>query len=91
MPMDHRERLSGVFPPCMTIFDENEEVDYAGIARNVERYNETKLKGYMPLGSNGEFRSLTDEESVKIVEVHACKRSGFPAVDQPFSGGSESH
>lgn len=44
MPMDHRERLSGVFPPCVTVFDENEGVDYAGIARNVERYNETKLK-----------------------------------------------
>lgn len=70
MQADHREKLSGVFPPCMTVFDGNEEVDYDGIARNIERYNETGLKGYMPLGSNGEFRSLTDEESVKIIEVY---------------------
>jgi len=54
----------------MTIFDENEEVDYDKIAKNIERYNQTKLKGYMPLGSNGEFRSLTDEESVRIVDVY---------------------
>jgi 4-hydroxy-2-oxoglutarate aldolase len=64
------EKLSGVFPPCMTVFDENEEVAYDKIAENIERYNRTALKGYMPLGSNGEFRSLTDEESVKIIEVY---------------------
>jgi 4-hydroxy-2-oxoglutarate aldolase len=54
----------------MTIFDENEEVAYDKIAKNIERYNQTHLKGYMPLGSNGEFRSLTDEESVKIIDVY---------------------
>jgi len=70
MDTKYKEKLSGVFPPCMTIFDENEEVAYDKIAKNVERYNQTKLKGYMPLGSNGEFRSLTDEESVKIIDVY---------------------
>jgi 4-hydroxy-2-oxoglutarate aldolase len=54
----------------MTIFDENEEVAYDKIAKNIERYNQTHLKGYMPLGSNGEFRSLTDEESVKVIDVY---------------------
>jgi 4-hydroxy-2-oxoglutarate aldolase len=70
MRASHREKLSGVFPPCMTIFDENEAVAYEGIARNIDRYNRTTLKGYMPLGSNGEFSSLTDEESVRIIEVY---------------------
>jgi 4-hydroxy-2-oxoglutarate aldolase len=70
MHANNREKLSGVFPPCMTVFDENEEVAYDKIAENIERYNLTKLKGYMPLGSNGEFRSLTDEEAVKIIEVY---------------------
>jgi 4-hydroxy-2-oxoglutarate aldolase len=54
----------------MTVFDENEEVAYDKIAENIERYNGTKVRGYMPLGSNGEFRSLTDEASVKIIEVY---------------------
>ena len=70
MERNYKEKLSGIFPPNMTIFDENEEVDYGKIAANIERYNQTKLKGYMPLGSNGEFRSLTDEESIKIIEVY---------------------
>lgn len=72
METNYKAKLSGVFNPCVTIFDEHEEVDYDGIARNIERYNQTKLKGYMPLWSNGEFRSLNDEESVKVVEVY-CK------------------
>jgi len=59
----------------MTIFDENEEVAYDKIAKNIERYNQTKLKGYMPLGSNGEFRSLNDEESVKIIGVYEKYRA----------------
>lgn len=69
MDTNYKEKLSGVFPPCMTPFV-NEEVAYDKIAENIERYNQTKLRGYMPLGSNGEFRSLTDEESVKIIDVY---------------------
>lgn len=69
MEADYKAKLAGVFPPCMTPFV-NEEVAYEKLAGNIERYNQTKLKGYMPLGSNGEFRSLTDEESVKIIDVY---------------------
>ena len=69
MGTDYKEKLSGVFTPNVTPFL-NEEVAYDKIAGNIERYNQTKLKGYMPLGSNGEFRSLTDEESIKIIDVY---------------------
>ncbi|GAK57608.1 dihydrodipicolinate synthetase [Candidatus Vecturithrix granuli] len=70
MERNYKEKLSGIFPPCMTIFDEHENVAYDKIAANIERYNQTKLRGYMPLGSNGEFRSLSDEESVKVIDVY---------------------
>ena len=69
MSTDYKKKLSGVFTPNTTPFL-NEEVAYDKIAENIERYNQTKLKGYMPLGSNGEFRSLTDEESIKIIDVY---------------------
>lgn len=75
MDDNYKERLTGVFPPCMTIFDERENVAYDRIAKNIERYNQTKLKGYMPLGSNGEFRSLNDEESIKVIEVYQKYRA----------------
>jgi len=69
MGIDYKKKLSGVFTPNTTSFS-NEEVAYDKIAENIKRYNRTKLKGYMPLGSNGEFRSLTDEESIKIIDVY---------------------
>ena len=69
MITDYKKKLSGVFTPNTTPFL-NEEVAYDKIAENIERYNQTELKGYMPLGSNGEFRSLTDEESIKMIDVY---------------------
>jgi 4-hydroxy-2-oxoglutarate aldolase len=69
MDRNYKEKLSGVFPPCMTAF-EKDAVAYDKIRANIERYNTTPLRGYMPLGSNGEFQSLTDEESIKIIDVY---------------------
>jgi 4-hydroxy-2-oxoglutarate aldolase len=70
---NYRKKLSGIFPPNMTCFV-NEEVAYDKIRANIEKYEQTGIAGYFPLGSNGEFKSLTDEESLKVVEVYQkCK------------------
>lgn len=70
-------RLSGVFAPISTPFDGSEEVDYAGLAFNVEKYAATDLLGYLALGSNGENRSLTEEEKLRVLElIIRHKRSG---------------
>jgi len=69
-----KERLSGVFPPVMTPFKENGEIDYDALAYNIEKMNAAALGGYMPLGSNGEFRSLTDEESLEVLRVIVKKK-----------------
>lgn len=61
-------RLSGVFAPISTPFDDHEDVDYAALAFNVERYAATGLLGYLALGSNGENRSLTEEEKLCVLE-----------------------
>jgi dihydrodipicolinate synthase/N-acetylneuraminate lyase len=37
MNITTKEKLSGIFPPCMTIFDEHEEVDYDKIAKTIVR------------------------------------------------------
>lgn len=55
-------RMDGVFAPISTPFSENEELDTGALAFNVERYAATGLLGYLALGSNGENRSLTEEE-----------------------------
>lgn len=63
-----KEKLSGIYPPIMTPFTD-QEVNYDKLAENIRKYNGTRLRGYMPLGSNGEFRSLTDEESLKVLDT----------------------
>ncbi|AGB19722.1 dihydrodipicolinate synthase family protein [Thermoanaerobacterium thermosaccharolyticum] len=63
-----KEKLNGVISPIVTPFVD-QEVDYKMLGENIIKWNNTKLKGYMPLGSNGEFKSLTDEEAIKVVEV----------------------
>jgi 4-hydroxy-2-oxoglutarate aldolase len=54
--------MDGVFAPISTPFTDHEEVDTGALAFNVERYAATGLLGYLALGSNGENRSLTEEE-----------------------------
>ena len=61
----------GVFAPLVTVFDQSEQVRTDAIARNIHAYNSTALRGYMPLGSNGEFQGLQDRESLKILETVA--------------------
>ena len=69
-----KEKLSGIYPPIMTPF-EDQKVAYERLAENIQKYNSTALRGYMPVGSNGEFRSLTDEESLKIIETVANNKA----------------
>lgn len=69
-------RLRGVFPPMMTPFKENEDVDYDAHIANLERWNETKLSGYLVLGSNSETCYLNEKEKIRLVELtvrHAKK------------------
>jgi len=74
--IDIKEKLSGVFAPIITPF-KNEEISFEELERNIFKYNQTDLKGYMPLGSNGEYQGLTEEESLKILDVvQKCKAPG---------------
>ncbi|MHB8129928.1 MAG: dihydrodipicolinate synthase family protein [Mobilitalea sp.] len=62
--------LSGVFVPVVTPFDpQTELVDIQMLHHNIEKLNETNVRGYMPLGSNGEFFMLTDEEALTVMKV----------------------
>jgi len=62
------EKLRGVFAPIVTPF-KDEEIEFGKLKENIERYNTTDLKGYMPLGSNGEYLGLSEEESLKVLET----------------------
>ena len=67
--MDNQKTLlSGVFSPMCTPF-KNDEIDYNGLAGNIELMNKSGLKGYFVLGTNGEFKSLTEGEKIKVLET----------------------
>jgi 4-hydroxy-2-oxoglutarate aldolase len=61
------EKMAGVFVPISTPFSDDETVDYDALTFNLARYAESGVLGYLALGSNGENRSLTEEEKLCVL------------------------
>ena len=79
-PDELQSKLSGVFAPISTPFDDSEEVDYEALKFNLERYAATGLHGYLALGSNGENRSLTEEERLRVLATILERRGARQIV-----------
>ena len=62
-------KLMGVFAPITTPFDDKGEVAYDKLKENMKFYAKSSLKGYLALGSNGENKSLTNQEKEKVLEI----------------------
>ena len=58
-----------MFAPICTPFAENEDVDYEALRFNVSRYAASGILGYLALGSNGENRSLSQDERLRVLDV----------------------
>jgi len=58
--------LNGIFPPVTTPFIDD-SVAYDKLASNIGKWSRTGLKGFVVLGSNGEYVSLSEEEKRKVV------------------------
>lgn len=61
-------RFEGVFVPVPTPF-RGDDVAHDRLAANLERWNATKLAGYVVLGSTGEFPMLSDVERERVLET----------------------
>jgi 4-hydroxy-2-oxoglutarate aldolase len=68
-PSELLHKMAGVFAPISTPFRDDEEVDYDALKFNLERYAASGLLGFLALGSNGENRSLTEEERLQVLET----------------------
>jgi len=66
----NKEKLSGVFAPVVTPFNSDAPA-LDDLRYNLKKLNETDLTGYLALGSNGEFKSLSDKEQIQVLEVFA--------------------
>lgn len=72
----------GVYVPMITPFRKDSEMlDTAAIEKNAARFVSAGVAGLMPLGSNGEFRSLSDDESLEVMKsVLRAVPKGFPVL-----------
>lgn len=67
-------KLSGIYPPITTPFDSDGNIYRRKLQHNVEKWNQTKLAGYVVCGSTGESVMLTPEEKIlcwELVAQHA--------------------
>src|SRR5581483_5876377 len=69
-------RLDGVISPICTPFDQDGEIQFDAVRRNIAAYNRAGLLGYVVAGSTGEAVFLSKEE----------KRSLFAAVREAAGG-----
>jgi 4-hydroxy-2-oxoglutarate aldolase len=60
--------LRGIFPPIPTPFIKG-NVAYDKLVFNVKKWNKTGIRGFVVLGSNGEYVYLSEEEKRKIVKT----------------------
>ncbi len=63
-----KKKLSGIFAPITTPFV-NEDVSLEHLKANMLKYRNTGLAGFFALGSNGENKSLAEDEKLKVLEV----------------------
>lgn len=64
-------QLQGVLIPAVTTFEEDGAINLKMMELNYRQWNQTGVRGYMCLGSNGEFRSLSDDESFMVIKAAA--------------------
>ena len=60
--------LSGVIPPTLTVFDDDETVDYEATVAHAAFTVDRDCDAVFTLGTNGEFTLLTPEERQRVVE-----------------------
>lgn len=62
------QKVCGIFAPITTPFVDD-EVLFDQFKENIRKYSQTPLNGYLVLGSNGESKSLTEDEKLKLLEI----------------------
>lgn len=61
--------LSGVYPPICTPFNQDESIAWDKLEKNMKKWNQENLAGYLVEGSNGEYCYLSKEERVDLVRA----------------------
>lgn len=62
------KNFKGAYPVIITPMDQSQNIDWGGLENNIEFYLDNRAAGLMPVGSTGEYLSLTKEERYKVSE-----------------------
>jgi 4-hydroxy-2-oxoglutarate aldolase len=77
-------KLQGIYPPITTPFDHSGNIYAAKVEHNIEKWNRTKLSGYVVMGSTGESVMLTPDEKCTMWELVAK----YAAADKLLIAGT---
>jgi 4-hydroxy-2-oxoglutarate aldolase len=80
--------LQGIFPALVTPFNADESVFLNAVRDNIRLYNQTRIAGYVVLGSTGESVMLSREEADAILV--AAKEAAAPEKTLIAGTGAES-
>jgi 4-hydroxy-2-oxoglutarate aldolase len=61
--------FKGIIPPMVTPFDDGGSIRFDAFERNIDKYLEAGIEGYLVLGSNGESVYLEHSEKLKLIEA----------------------
>jgi|SRR6056297_517560 len=67
------KKLDGTFAVLPTPFNKNEEINFAGLEHNIDWNIKKGIHGIIPLGSTGEFTTLTPEEKKEVLDLVVSK------------------
>ena len=63
------KEIEGIIPAVVTPFDKNEDVDEGGFRKIINYLIDSGVHGLFPVGSQGEFFSLTNEEKKRLIDI----------------------
>ncbi len=63
------KQIEGIIPAVVTPFDEHENVDEVGFRKIINYLIDNGVHGLFPVGSQGEFFSLTNEEKKRLMDI----------------------
>lgn len=74
-----RSTTDGVFPPIVTPFTADSEVDYEALADNIDRLERNGVSGIVSCGSTGERSTLRPQEHRDVIEF-TVKEASTPVI-----------
>jgi len=79
-----KTKFGGIYPPITTPFSQDESISWDKLRSNMEKFNQTALKGFLVQGSNGEYCYMTSQERIEMIR----KVRDFAGPDKLVLAGS---